>query len=456
VSRRPSMLGSRASTTSSLTLFLLVACGGTSREKRIIEIDPPDTGGGSQNPPDAARETSTPASDAGDASIDSPLACSASDVSDGGLELISVGLGCRAAHGDASSMSLSADGGLVFYQSDADDIVANDLNGTDDIFMFDRTTRRLERISVDPNGGPANHFSFEPVASDDGRHVVFTSMSTNVVPGAPQGIRVYLRDRTTRKTALLPATYECAMAPGISGDGSVVVWEVIPHCDGSAAAADMFGSFVFESGKSIAERVGLSDGSDNYEPAISRNGRWLAWGTRPPLTRGQLTSELKLLNRATGELQTVPIGKAFNFPAIALSTDAEVIAYSSNGDLYRYSRVDNQRTVLSKGPQGEPSNGAGYELATSADGRRIVFSSQASNLVPADTNGVRDIFLFEAGADTLRRVSVTASGAQADDESRYPAISADGKVVAFASKARNLLPAATSGDWQTYVLKLEP
>lgn len=92
----------------------------------------------------------------------------------------------------------------------------------------------------------------------------------------------------------------------------------------------------------------------------------------------------------------------------------------------------------------------------SGDGRLIVFRSTATNLIPGDTNEAADIFLYDVSTDGLERLSVTPSGVQADGDSRKPTISGDGSKVSFASKARNLLPAATQGNYQLYMRTLSP
>lgn len=454
---------SRARVIAGFLASLCVACGGSSHDTRVIEVPPPDAGQSDAELVDSG----VVAEDPTDANIDDHEVPDAPDatevcvktpgVASGNLELVTIGLGCRAADGDSIYPALSVDARYVFYQSDADDLVSADFNGVDDIFVFDRLTRTLERLSVTASGGATIGYSFGPVASEEGQEVAFTSMSPNLVSSpAPDGIRMYRRNRATHTTTLIHATYACAHFPKISGDGNLVVWETSPNCSGSFKPEDSFSAFIHFLDTNSVEPLGEADGSDNYRPVVSRNGRWVAWGTRPPLTRGQLTSEMKLLDRLSGSVQTVPIGRSFNFPVIALSNDAEVIAYSSNGDLFRYDRLTNTDTHISQNALGEVANDVGFEIALSGDGRSAVFSSKASNLVEGDTNGVRDIFLFRIDSPTLRRLSVTPDGSEADDESQHPEISADGMVVAFASKARNLLPAATSGDWQIYTVTLDP
>ena len=85
-------------------------------------------------------------------------------------------------------------------------------------------------------------------------------------------------------------------------------------------------------------------------------------------------------------------------------------------------------------------NSSRFAPAISADGRWIAFDSKASNLVAGDTNGLSDIFVYDAQTATIARVSVGPGGAQANDNSGHPAISADGRFVAFTSFATNLVP----------------
>ncbi len=91
-------------------------------------------------------------------------------------------------------------------------------------------------------------------------------------------------------------------------------------------------------------------------------------------------------------------------------------------------------------------NGSSYQPAITPDGRYVGFASLASNLVPGDTNGKGDVFVNDReGSVTLRRVSVSSTGAQAKGTSSKPAISPDGRYVAFVSTANNLVAGDTNG-----------
>lgn len=75
----------------------------------------------------------------------------------------------------------------------------------------------------------------------------------------------------------------------------------------------------------------------------------------------------------------------------------------------------------------------------SANGRYVAFTSDASNLVPGDTNNKRDVFVFDRQLRITERVSVASNGAQANQSSGYSSISGDGRFVVFNSLADNLV-----------------
>ena len=90
-------------------------------------------------------------------------------------------------------------------------------------------------------------------------------------------------------------------------------------------------------------------------------------------------------------------------------------------------------------------------LAISGDGHVVAFASDASNLVPGDTNGRTDVFARDRAAGTTERVSVGPGDAQGKGASYRPAISWDGREVAFVSEAANLVPDDTNGATDVFV-----
>lgn len=109
---------------------------------------------------------------------------------------------------------------------------------------------------------------------------------------------------------------------------------------------------------------------------------------------------------------------------------------------------------VSVSSSGAQADAASSRPAVSADGRFVTFISEASNLVAGDTNGVTDVFMRDLTTEHTERISLTASGGQADGPSHWGSISGDGQAVAFMSNASNLLtgaPARTDGESHVYV-----
>lgn len=108
-------------------------------------------------------------------------------------------------------------------------------------------------------------------------------------------------------------------------------------------------------------------------------------------------------------------------------------------------------TILSKSNDGVLGNSHSSEGMLSKDGNFVVFISQASNLVAGDTNDLADVFVYEIQTDTVERVSISTLGVESNGESFDADISGDGRYVVFVSGATNLVPGDTNGDDDIFV-----
>jgi hypothetical protein len=148
----------------------------------------------------------------------------------------------------------------------------------------------------------------------------------------------------------------------------------------------------------------------------------------------------------------------------AISANGRYVAFSSlatnlvlgdaNGvrDVFLYDNETKVTTRVSVDSNGAEENATSSPLASSisADGRYIVFSSLASNIVLGDTNGVSDVFLHDMQTGETKLVSVNSDGVQGDDSSGYSSISANGRYVAFSSYAGNLVSGGGNRRLQVY------
>jgi YD repeat-containing protein len=112
------------------------------------------------------------------------------------------------------------------------------------------------------------------------------------------------------------------------------------------------------------------------------------------------------------------------------------------------------RERVSVSSEGVEADGASGAAVLSADGRWVAFESSAANLVAGDSNGLKDIFRRDRVSGQTSRVSVDSAGGQADAACSAPAISGDGRHVAFHSAATNLVPGDANGKSDVFVRDL--
>ena len=164
-------------------------------------------------------------------------------------------------------------------------------------------------------------------------------------------------------------------------------------------------------------------------------------------------------------------GQEGNGPAlsVALSADGRYVAFASkaanlvagsdNGydDVFLHDRETHQTSLVSVAPDGSRGDSWSDAPAISADGRFVAFYSWAGNLVPGDTNAVQDVFVYDLQTGQVTRMSVATGDGQANDRSgssgpgARPAISADGRFVAFESMATNLVTGDTNDQSDIFV-----
>src|SRR2546423_12300599 len=114
----------------------------------------------------------------------------------------------------------------------------------------------------------------------------------------------------------------------------------------------------------------------------------------------------------------------------------------------------NGPSLISLAVDGREADGASFTPSISADGRYVAFASAASTLVAGDTNGMEDVFVYDRVAGTTERVSLSSLGVEGDGASYGPAISADGRHVAFTSAASNLTPGDSNDEVDVFVRDL--
>lgn len=293
--------------------------------------------------------------------------------------------------------SISPDGRFVTFSSQATNLVPDDTNGVEDVFLHDRDAdadgildetgpgeRATVRLSVDADGLDANAGSFSATASGDGRFAVFQSDACNLVPGNCAGSGdtngvsdVFLRDRDT------------------DGDG------------------------IFdEPGAVSTVRIGPSGGTqpngESFEPRISTDGSTVFY----------------------------------------VSLASNLVAGDTNSfrDVFAYDRATGRVTAISASPTGRVGNGNSGSPTSSADGRYVTFSTHARNLVANDDTAGVGAYLHDRTTRLTARLHVDPSGGPADGfVVPAAAVSGDGSTAAYQSNATDLVAGDTNAQNDIFV-----
>ncbi|MEG5067223.1 calcium-binding protein [Microcoleus sp. B3-A4] len=378
------------------------------------------------------------------------------------------------------SSSISGDGRFVAFTLDQSIFQIgtpnNNINNSDDIFVRDLLTNTTTRVSVDSAGNPGNDSSYDPSISADGRFVAFQSDASNLVPGDTNNqsdifVRDLLTNTTTRVSVGSAGNQGNSLSrrSSISGDGRFVAFasdatNLVPGDTNNST--DIFVRDLSTNTTTLlsASSSGDRGNNDSELPSISANGRFVAFrslatnlvpgdtnDSRDIFVRDLLTNTITLVSvssngdRANDSSSRCSISADGRF--VAFSSDAtNLVPGDTNNttDIFVRDLSTNTTTRVSISSTGNQGNEDFYTPFISADGRFVTFSSEASNIVPGDTNDSEDIFVRDLSSNTTTRVSVDSAGNQGNSDSEFPSISANGQKVAFSSFAANLVPGDTN------------
>jgi Tol biopolymer transport system component len=302
-------------------------------------------------------------------------------VGSGPVRVISVGFGGGEPDADSTQPAVSANGRYVAFTSDADDLVPADSNSSSDIFVADLVKGTITRVSVTSRGTQANGPSYNPSISADGHLVSFTSDATNLVSGdRNHASDVFVHNLATGKTTRV----------SVSSSGR----------EQNAAVPLPFTEF-----------------SD-----LSADGHYVVFDSN--------------------------------------ATNLNKYASAGHTNVYRHSLVSGHTWLVSENSLLKPGDNDSFAPATSGDGEVTVFESFADNLatpwVPSE-----NIFAQDFASGTALTLDVAPDGSPRSPELdaqllQQPAVSADGATVAFVSGANNLVSGVNNGTDNLYVRVITP
>lgn len=379
-------------------------------------------------------------------------------------ELISLNSASEQGDRDSFTPSISADGRWVAFASRATDLVPRDRNNSEDVFVHDRASGETRLISVSSSGAAANDDSYKPAISGDGRFVVFQSDATNLAPADNNGVSdIFVHELASGRTTRVSVDSAgrqgdgASLNPTISHDGRVVAFHsYADNFDADDANRDR-DVFVHDRKSGRTTRVAVRGAASSWDASLSSDGRYVAFTAADitPSDAGGAEGAF-VWDRSAGEASRASVssggqpGERDSFSP-SISGDGRFVAFASDAsnlvvgdtndatDVFVHDRQTGETMRVSIDSDGRQTVGDSHGPAISADGRYVAYWSRARDLVERDRNERHDVFVRDLQTDQTRRLSVSSAGRQANGHSESPAISAHGRFLAFESSASNLV-----------------
>ncbi|MEP6516621.1 calcium-binding protein [Microcoleus vaginatus] len=345
----------------------------------------------------------------------------------------------------------------------------------------------INRVSVDSAGNQAIGRSLFPSISANGRFVAFTSNASNLVPGDTNNdFDIFVRDLLTNTTTRVSVDSagnqgnNRSFDPSISADGRFVAFtsdasNLVPGDTNSSEDIFVRDLLTNTTTRVSVDSAGNQGNNRSGAPSISADGRFVAFSSDASnLVLGDTKDNedifvRDLLTNTTTRVSVDSAGNSGNNRSFipSISANGRFVAFQSeasnlvpgdtnnNIDVFVRDTITNTTTRVSVDSAGNQARGISALASISADGRFVAFLSDAFNLVPGDTNNSRDFFVRDLSTNTTTRVSVDSAGNQANNNSwNLPSISGDGRFVAFTSDASNLVLGDTNNSRDIFMRDL--
>lgn len=390
------------------------------------------------------------------------------DVAGGTIHLVSINSAGVSGNGRSYAPSMSADGMVVAFASQAGDLVANDTNNAADVFVRNFKTGQTQLVSRSTNGASANADSGSPILTPDGHFVVFESRASDLAPGSTPGrMNVYRSDLTTGETILISeaqsdvttAAASDATSPAVSDDGGLVLF-----LSNSLLVTTTNGFrhnlYLRDVARAETRVIPLfnpppSSLALSLRPSMNSNGTVAAVSTMvsgtggvyrvalPSGTAELIAPELNTLFLTRRPSMTGPIlsrdGRLIYFQGIS-NTVAELpeAVYAWDVNTGKSILISTNTVTVAGSPDPQPF---GEFVAASPDGRFVAWLSYARPGASHPSSEPIQLFVQDRDSSETRRVIHRADGSFPLTPADFPAVSfsADGLWVAFQSAASDLV-----------------
>ena len=342
------------------------------------------------------------------------------------------------ADGASFNPKISGNGGVIAFASTATNFDAQtDLGGDADVFLW-LGNDSLRRVSLRPDNVDSSSASASPALSANAGQVAFASSAIDLVesgrdcPANVDDAEAHVYRREVDITPNEGLTFSPTLRQSVSS--------------GSISSCQRGNNTSYSPAFAADGNVAFLSGADNLlSPITDTNGKVSDVFRR---TLSNTTTSLLAVRPSTAitffGVNGFSVAGTGNAERVAVAASDEFTIGDANGfdDIFvqpTRGPLAGQTITGSIGPAGVPANGSSFAPDLSRDGRWLAFESQATNLATADNNTKRDIFVRDLNSNTIRRVSTTSNGSDANGDSYMPRLSADGHWLTFASSASDLV-----------------
>ena len=413
------------------------------------------------------------------------------DRTNGTTTLVSVNLaGTGGGNGDSIPIELSTNGQFALFESSASDLVPGDTNNATDVFVRDLVNGTNILVSISTNGGCANGASWESAMTPDGRYVAFASTASNLVPNDTNGIQdIFVRDLQTGVTTLAsPGAIPNATGPSrsdspqLTPDGRYVAFlstatNLVPGVTtvGEVYVRDLTGAATYLASGNAHTLI--AGNAISYNQAISDDGQFVAFeSSTNGSSTGGVIQRYHLQSGATdivySKAAAIQTGYA-SFRNLDMTPDGRFIAFVASTNwgsgIYLWDAQTAKTTLVSGDTNNVvPMNSVCDWPVVDPSGRFVVFLSTATSLTTNIVAGDFHLYLrdLQAGSTTLLDADTNGFGFPKDflnparltpdrrflafdcsDE--YPATNIDNQPPAFAD--RSLVPNDNNHAYDVFV-----
>lgn len=387
--------------------------------------------------------------------------------------------GTGGGNGNSTSGQASTNGRYVAFQSDSSDLIAGDTNGVSDIFVRDLQAGTNILVSVASDGGWANGASTDPVMTPDGRYVAFISAASNLVSNDTNGISdIFVRDLLNRTTTLVSVgatgtTTTMISPPVITPDGRYIAFSssaqglasgVSPSSQGEVYVRDLISNVTLwasTNAANTASNVLHVSNASSYHSVISDDGRFIGFKTSAATgPAAAMIFQYDSLNGTTTSISSngfAPWTQNDDVYGPEMSPDGRFVVFvATNSGCLSVQLWDGQagtNLLVSAALDGSyPTNSVSSTPAVSPDGRYVAFLSNATNLV---TNAIASgwhIYRRDVLAGVTQLVDTDTNGVGSTDElGTIPSMTEDGQFIAFAGLDGSLVPGDNNGTYDVFL-----